>query len=108
MVLSIGRPLDITADTRASKSMAKKNTLGKPPSQRGNRVAKASSKACDPNNLRYTALHEAGHSVLAVVLGIKLKKVFIKQCPTTGVSVGFTVLGRHTAADLAGKGAEAA
>jgi hypothetical protein len=108
MVFSIRRPLDITTDTGANDTMAKKNSLGKPQSQKSNGATKSPSKACDPNKLRYTALHEAGHAVSAVVLGLTLKKVFIKQCPTTGVSVGFTDLGRHIADDLAGKGGEAA
>jgi hypothetical protein len=108
MVVSISRSLDITTETGEKDTMAKKNTLAKPQSQKSNGTTKSPSQACDPNNLRHAALHEAGHAVSAVVLGMNLKKVFIKQCPTTGVSVGFTELGRLTADDLAGKGEEAA
>jgi hypothetical protein len=107
MVVSISRSLDITTETGEKDTMAKKNTLAKPQSQKSNGTTKSPSQACDPNNLRYAALHEAGHAVSAVVLGMNLKKVFIKQCPTTGVSVGFTDLGGYTADDLAGKGEEA-
>jgi cell division protease FtsH len=76
--------------------MANKRTPGKPPSQSGNRARMAPGKSRDPNDLRYVALHEAGHAVAAVVLGLSLKKVFIKQCPTTGVRVGFTDSGGLT------------
>jgi hypothetical protein len=87
--------------------MAKKHTLGKPPSQRGNRAAKALPNGYDPNDRRYIALHEAGHAVSAVVLGKKLKKVNIKsRVVPGGVSVGFTDSGRLELMEVAGMGEE--
>jgi hypothetical protein len=89
--------------------MAKKHTFGKPPSQRGNRAAKALPNVVCVNDPRYIALHEAGHAVSAVVLGKKLKKVNIKsRVVPGGVSVGFTDSGRLNLMELAGMGEEAA
>jgi hypothetical protein len=107
-VSPINQPFHINTDTGANDTMAKKNFLGKPQSHKSNGARKSSSKACDPKKLRYTAVHEAGHAVLAVILGFTLENVFIKECPRTGVLVGFTHLARHTADDLAGKGGAAA
>jgi ATP-dependent Zn protease len=89
--------------------MPKKRTLGKPPSQRGDRAAKALPNGYDPNDPRYIAIHEAGHAVSAVVLGKKLKKVHMKsRVVPGGLSVGFTDSGRLDLMELAGIGEEVA
>jgi hypothetical protein len=107
MVFSISRPLEITTDMGANDTMSKRRTPGKPSSRRSNKATKALTKSGDPKGLRFTALYAAGRAVSAIVLGMNLDKVFIKQCPTTGVSVSFTELVGHHADDLAGKGGEA-
>jgi ATP-dependent Zn protease len=81
----------------------------KPPSQRGNRHVKSSRENDDLNDIRYIALHEAGHAVSAVVLGTGLRKVDIKRRPLeNGISLGFTDTGTVKLDDVLGKGEEAA
>src|SRR5271166_2220551 len=91
-------------------SMALKQPRGKPPSQRGNRLVKPPRESDeDLNDLRYIALHEAGHAVSAVVLGMELRRVDIKRRPVDGgISVGFTDTGRVSLDDILGKGEDVA
>jgi hypothetical protein len=59
----------------------------------------------DPDALKYVAIHEAGHAVSAIVLGIDLNSVDIKRRRLPGViSVGFTSTKRLSLGDVAGKG----
>lgn len=87
-----------------------KKTLGKPPSQRGNRPSIVRPDRGNPNDLRYIAHHEAGHAVSAVVLGFPLRTVDIKRRPMPGgqVSMGFTDTGPVGIKEVAGKGEAAA
>jgi hypothetical protein len=108
MGFSIRSPSEIITATGANNSMAKKNPHGGPQNRKTNGARKAPSKSGDPKHQQYTAIHETGHAVAAVDVGMNLKKVVIEQCPTTGVSVGFTDLGHFTASDLVRKGTEVA
>jgi hypothetical protein len=64
----------------------------------------------DPNDVFYIAVHEAGHAVACVVLGLDLKSVEVKRYPLpSGIeSAGFTDSARVMASDLTGKGEKAA
>jgi hypothetical protein len=81
----------------------------KPPSQRGNRAVKEPRvDNTELNDPRHIALHEAGHAVAAVVLGLSLRKVELKRrVIPQGISVGFTDSPVEVM-DVAGKGEEAA
>jgi hypothetical protein len=74
-------------------------------------TAKAeSSQGYDPNDPRFVAVHEAGHAVSAIVLGLNLASVDIKRrrLPDGGISMGFTDTGKTGLEDIGGKGEEAA
>jgi cell division protease FtsH len=62
----------------------------------------------DPNDIRYVAIHEAGHAVSAVVLGFNLKSVEIRRrrMPSGQWSLGFTDTGSVVNLEVAGKGEE--
>lgn len=61
-----------------------------PPSQRGNRPEKAA--AYGANDIRYCAMHEAGHAVVASILNLGLDCVDIKRRTMPGgwTSMGYT------------------
>jgi ATP-dependent Zn protease len=67
--------------------MSQKKKRGIPPSQRQSR-----SSELYPNDIKFVAVHEAGHAVAAVVLGLELRKVDIKRrrMPDGTRSLGFT------------------
>src|SRR5690349_2619245 len=73
--------------------MAKRTKLGKPPSQRGNRLQREQPPDdSEDDDIRFIATHEAGHAVSASVLGMNLFKVDIKRrrMPDGSMSLGFT------------------
>jgi hypothetical protein len=60
----------------------------------------------DPNDRRFTAIHEAGHAVTAVVLGLPLASVDIceREMSDGGVALGCSDLGILDVMDIIGKG----
>ena len=75
-----------------------------PPSQRGGRRESSGHGEYDPDDTRYVAMHEAGHSVAAVVLGIGMERVDIKRrrFPNGLTSVGYTKMPMFVE-DIAGR-----
>jgi hypothetical protein len=73
-------------------SKSKKSLPRKPPSQRGNRARCQSAQSHNPHGVRYLAMHEAGHAVAAIVLGIKLVRASIEntRLPSGILLQGFT------------------
>jgi hypothetical protein len=67
---------------------------------------KTTVKAYDPNDLRYVAMHEAGHAVAAIVHGSGLKSVDINRSRLPGglISLGFTDSDIPTDQEIYGKG----
>jgi hypothetical protein len=60
----------------------------------------------DPNDLRFITVHEAGHAVMTVLLGLQLISVDIKRRRMNDgrISVGWTNTGRIRCDELDGKG----
>jgi ATP-dependent Zn protease len=87
----------------------RKPPKGKRPSQRDNRRASPRPERLAPNDIRYIAVHEAGHAVAAVVYGLTIHGVDIRRrrLPDGMVSMGFTQC-PVDAQDVAGKGEAAA
>jgi ATP-dependent Zn protease len=77
---------------------------------RYNPNTKAKVNSLDPNDPRLIAMHESGHAVAAVLLGIEVRGVDLKQrfLADGRVSVGFTNTAGVAVKDLAGAGEEVA
>jgi hypothetical protein len=73
--------------------MPRKAPARKPPSQRPNQAARGEGH--DPNHPQFIAIHEAGHAVSAIVLGLNLNSVDIRRrrMPDGRLSMGFTDTG---------------
>jgi hypothetical protein len=90
---------------QAQRAMSKRKL---PPSQRPERAGY--DPVYDPNAIHRVAVHEAGHGVVAVVLGIPLNGVDIKRrrLPDGSLLGGYADTGKLNTFDLAGKGEEVA
>jgi hypothetical protein len=77
---------------------------------RRKRKAEAVREQYDPNDVRWTAAHEAGHAVAAIAYGIPLAFVDIRKrrMPGGWVSTGFTRTPPLRAADAVGWGRDEA
>jgi hypothetical protein len=76
----------------SSKRRLLRSLREKPSHKRSTRRFFTSADTHDPDDIRYCAMHEAGHAVAAVLLGIRLNGVDLKRRPEAdgAVSVGFT------------------